>query len=76
MLWEKPLTNAYCDKTLKRLEGYGATVNENANIQSLQKEVDFLRGKIVDLEEENTKLTEKQTQYEQKIAKLKATTQH
>lgn len=41
MLWEHKLSETYCQKELKRIEGYGATKNENANIQALKTEVDM-----------------------------------
>lgn len=53
MLWNRRLSDTYCKKEIKRIEGYGATTHHEANIASLQAEVETLRNEVVMMREES-----------------------
>lgn len=52
LLWDRRLSETYCKKEIKRIEGFGATQHHTSNVDSLKAEVDTLRNEIVEVRDE------------------------
>lgn len=72
MLWDRKLSETYCKKELKRIEGHGATKHENANIEALQTEVDMLRNEVVSIKEENEQIKAESAKLMRKLAAIQS----
>ena len=52
LLWDRRLSETYCKKEIKRIDGFSATQHHTSNVDSLKAEVDTLRNEIVEVRDE------------------------
>ena len=72
VLWERKLSETYCKKEIKRIEGYGATTHPNANVDSLKAEVDALRSEVIAIREESEKVRDENFKLRRKLNTVQA----
>lgn len=71
LLWDHRLSETYCKKEIKRIEGFGATLHHTSNVDSLKAEVDTLRSEIVETRDECEQLKAENAKLVRKLGAVK-----
>lgn len=72
LLWDRRLSETYCKKEIKRIEGYGATQHHTSNVDSLKAEVDTLRNEVVEVRDECEQLRAENAKLMRKLGAVKS----
>lgn len=72
LLWDRRLSETYCKKEIKRIEGFGATHHHTSNVDSLKAEVDTLRNEVVEVRDECEQLRVENAKLVRKLGAVKS----
>lgn len=70
-LWDRHLSETYCKKEIKRIEGFSATQHHTSNVDSLKAEMDTLRQQIVETKNECERLNIENSKLIRKLNAIK-----
>lgn len=72
LLMDRRLSEAYCKKEMKRIEGFGATQHHTSNVDALMAEVDGLRSDVVATRKECERLKAENEKLERKLSAVQS----